>query len=241
MLASLCDVNNLMLNKYFTISLLVLFISFFVFEFTAIDLFIQDYFYNFETGQWLLDKNAVIPRVIFYDGVRALFILFIFGLLITLLFFRRYPLINNNKIGLLVVLLSCVLVPLFIGYLKSVTNIPCPTDLERYGGSFPYVTVLTDYPSTFQQSGNIKCYPAGHASGGFSLMSLFFLFSNGRKKKIALASAIVFGWTIGNYKMIIGDHFFSHTFITMVLSWLLISSLNYVVLRYSKNLKTSAD
>ena len=139
--------------------------------------------------------------MIFYDGVRALFIIFTLGLLIVLLFFRRYPLIDNNKNALLVVLLSCVLVPLFIGYLKSVTNIPCPTDLEHYGGSYPYVTMLSDYPSTFQQSGSIKCYPAGHASGGFALMSLFFLFSNGRKKKIALVSAILFGWTIGNYKM----------------------------------------
>jgi membrane-associated PAP2 superfamily phosphatase len=29
-------------------------------------------------------------------------------------------------------------------------------------------------------------------------------------------------WSMGTYKMLIGDHFLSHTIVTMLLSWLII-------------------
>jgi len=201
-------------------------VSFLIFELTSLDLLIQDYFYNFRDGKWILDKNAAIPKLIFYDGIKTLYILFMSSVLISLLFFRRHAIIQSYKKGLLVVLLSCITVPLFIGVLKATTNIPCPKDISHYGGDYPYVTVLSDYPAAFQQPKNIKCYPAGHASGGFALMSLFFLFVRKKVKKTALIAAIAIGWIIGSYKMIIGDHFFSHTLITMCLSWLQILLIN---------------
>ena len=33
---------------------------------------------------------------------------------------------------------------------------------------------------------------------------------------------MLIGWSMGTYKMLIGDHFLSHTVITMILAWLLI-------------------
>lgn len=221
------------MNNNIWLGLFALLISLLVFNFTPIDIIIQDNFYNFETHRWVLDKSAEIPKLIFYNGVKKIYILFIIGLLVSLIFLRQQPIIIHHKKGLLIVLLSCLFVPLLIGVLKAVTNIPCPKDIERYNGNYPYVTVLSEYPSTFQQTDRIKCYPAGHASGGFALMSLIFLFSSKRKKIIALVSAIALGWLVGIYKMIIGDHFFSHTFTTMILSWLLILNINYVVGNFS--------
>lgn len=216
--------------------MILLLLSFLLFEFTPLDIIIQDYFYNFNTHQWILDKNAVLPKLIFYDGIKKLYILFVIAVLISLLFFRWHPIIMHYKKGLVIVLVSCLTVPLFIGLLKATTNVPCPTDIKRYGGNYPYVTVLSKYPDTFHQTENIRCYPAGHASGGFALMSLFFLFTSRRNKKIALISTLAIGWTIGNYKMIIGDHFFSHTLITMIISWLMIL-LIVKISRYFNSLK----
>lgn len=228
-----------MLTKSVWGILLLLLTSFFFFEFSPIDIAIQDYFYNFSSHQWIVDKNSAIPKLIFYDGIKKVYILFVIGVLISLLFFRQSPVIIKLKKGLFVVLLSCIAIPLFIGLLKAITNVPCPKDIDHYGGNYPYVTVLSKYPSTFQQTKSIKCYPAGHASGGFALMSLFFLFSGRKRKIIALFSAIIIGWTIGSYKMIIGDHFFSHTWITMILSWLLILLINHGVHKF--NLPTFKD
>ncbi|KAB7890023.1 PAP2 family protein, partial [Poseidonibacter ostreae] len=38
----------------------------------------------------------------------------------------------------------------------------------------------------------------------------------------ALSFALTVGWSMGTYKMLIGDHFLSHTIITMLIAWLLV-------------------
>jgi len=62
-------------------------------------------------------------------------------------------------------------------------------------------------------------------------LSLFFLFKSKRNKKIAIISAICIGWSMGLYKMMVGDHFLSHTIITMVLAWLIILIIAKFTLR----------
>ncbi len=78
-----------------------------------------------------------------------------------------------------------------------------------------------------------KCYPAGHASGGFALMSLFFLFKEQKNRFIALGIAVAIGWSMGVYKMLIGDHYMSHTVITMMLSWVSVLIIRKTMLRHS--------
>ena len=50
----------------------------------------------------------------------------------------------------------------------------------------------------------------------------FFLFKSQRIEKKSIIFALLVGWSMGLYKMFVGDHFLSHTIITMVLSWLII-------------------
>jgi membrane-associated PAP2 superfamily phosphatase len=76
---------------------------------------------------------------------------------------------------------------------------------------------------------HISCWPAGHASGGFALLSLFFLFKSRRNKIFALIFGLSVGWMMGLYKMLIGDHFLSHTIITMILAWLIILVIAKIV------------
>jgi len=215
-----------MIKQLILITLLLLF-TILLFEWTAIDIALQDYFYHFETQQWLIDKDNQILRLIFYDGIKKVFILFVFFVLIALLFFRKTKIVQEYKQGLLIVLLSCLIVPLVVSGLKASTNIPCPKDINHYNGKYPYVTVFSSYPKDFQQQGKIKCFPAGHASGGFALLSLVFLFKRKRNKIIALISVMILSLSIGTYKMLIGDHFISHTLVTMLLAWLLILLIRY--------------
>ncbi len=210
------------MTKNIIFTIVILLVSFFFFEFSRVDIAVQDYFYLFHDKHWVLDRNEATAKLIFYDGIKIVFILFVLSTLLALIFFRHTFIVKKYKRGLVIVFLSCISVPLLVGSLKATTNVPCPKNIERYGGDYPYVTVLSEYPETFQQQENIKCYPAGHASGGFALMSLFFLFTLRKNRQIALATAATIGWSIGAYKMLIGDHFLSHTFISMVLAWLII-------------------
>lgn len=226
------------MTKQIVITSIILLCSIILFEFSNIDLWLQDTFYNFELKQWVLDRDYRITKFIFYDGIKKVLVLFILVMLSGLLFFRKSQLIQANKQGLVIVCLSALMVPLVIGALQVITNTPCPRDITHYGGRYPYVTVLEKYPQSFKQTEKMKCYPAGHASGGFALLALFFLFKNRKKRIIALSFAMVVGWSMGAYKMLIGDHFLSHTIVTMLLAWLIILIIAKSVRRYfnSKNI-----
>jgi len=211
-----------------------------LFEYSNIDIWLQDTVYNFESSKWILDRDDKLSKLIFYDGIKKVIIAFILMVFFSTLLFRKSQFVQNYKEGISIVLLSAILVPLTVGALKATTNIPCPSNLEHYGGTYPHITLSTPYPQDFYQAENIRCYPAGHASGGFALLSLVFLFKNKRNKLIAAVSALAIGWSMGIYKMLIGDHFLSHTFVTMMLAWLIIliiaKSVRKVTDKYKKPL-----
>lgn len=215
-------------NKQLLISILCLIGIIALFELTDLDWYVQDYFYNFTTKQWLIDRNEVFLELLLYSGMKKVLIVFAAGIIVSLIFLRKKSFVQEYKKGLLVVVLSAILIPAIVGFLKDISNTPCPKNIERYNGSYPNVKVFEYYPESFQQEFKIRCWPAGHASGGFALLSLFFLFKTPKNKKRALVFALFIGWNMGFYKMFIGDHFLSHTIITMLLAWVIILMINNI-------------
>ena len=216
-------------KRHIILTGILLLLSVLFFGLSDFDKTIQDYFFNPLSHSWLLDGDVEPYHFIFYSGIKKLLILIAVSFLVALLFFRKTTLVQNYKKGILIVILSSIFVPVTVGGLKKTTNMPCPKNEIHYGGEYPRTTVWQSYPPKYASMEKIACWPAGHASGGFALMSLFFLFKRRRNKYIALFSALVIGWSMGSYKMIIGDHFFSHTWITMVLAWLIILIISFFV------------
>jgi len=210
------------MNRQIVLVFFTLLATVVLFEYSHLDLAVQDYFYNFELSQWIINRDNALLKLFLYDGIKKLFIIFVLALSVALILFRETSIMRRYRRGFIIVLLSSITVPLSVGVLKAVTHIPCPKNIQQYGGSYPHITLFKHYPQNFQQSQNIQCYPAGHASGGFALMSLFFLFKKRKHRIIALVSSITTGWVTGGYKMLIGDHFLSHTLVTMLLAWLII-------------------
>ena len=202
------------------ITSIILLASVVLFEYVNIDIFIEDYFYNFELKQWVLDRDSPITKFIFYDGIKLVLIVAILLMITGLLFFRKTQLIQTYQKGLVILVLSAILVPTSVATLKSITNIPCPKNIKHYGGTYPHVTLLKKYPQGFDHQQNIKCFPAAHASGGFGFLALIFLFNSRRNKIIAAFLVLSISWGMGTYKMLIGDHFLSHTVVSMILAWL---------------------
>jgi len=186
------------------------------------DVLVQEFLYNADTQQWLLERNLQPYRFIFYDGIKGVLILFAVLVLGTVVFGRKRPWVQKRKRGLWIIVLSALIVPATVSLLKKETNMPCPRHTVHFGGVYPSVSVWEHYPKSFKQPSPIRCWPAGHASGGFALLSLFFLFRSRKNRTKAVLFALGTGWIMGGYKMLIGDHYLSHTVITMLLSWLLI-------------------
>ena len=139
----------------------------------------------------------------------------------SLVFLRRFSWVKDNSKGLLIVVLSSIIVPLTVGALKDTTNMPCPNQLVEYGGSYTHIGLFEQLTEQ-QQRPATRCYPAGHASGGFALLSLLFLFRTKKSRNNALIGVMLLGWSTATYKMAIGDHFLGHSVVTMILAWLII-------------------
>lgn len=209
-------------TRSIVLTLAALIIAILFFGLSGTDVWIQRHFYDSTTHTWRVDSHNEVLAFIFYDGIKRLLIIVgVVLLIITLIFWRR-PFFLFYRRGMMIVLLSSIVVPLVVGSLKALTNMPCPKSLEIFDGTYPHTCVWENYTAKECHLEQQKCWPAGHASGGFALLSLIFLLKSRRNKIIAGTVAMVIGWSMGSYKMVIGDHFLSHTTITMIVAWLLI-------------------
>ena len=108
------------LTKQIVITAILLIAVIALFQFTQLDIFVQNFFYNFESKVWLIDKNEPILKFFLYDGMKIFLILIAVTILFSLVFLRKNKLIQEYKKGLIIVLLSAIFVPLMIGSLKAV-------------------------------------------------------------------------------------------------------------------------
>ncbi|RUM75701.1 MAG: PAP2 family protein [Sulfurovum sp.] len=222
------------MNKQIVLTTVVLMFTVIFFGTSDIDIVVQDKFFDASTHHWIVDKTLEPYKFIFYDGIKKLLILFAVSILLALIFLRNNKTVIAYRKGLILIVLSAIFVPLIVGGLKKATNMPCPKNEIHYGGVYPSTKVWESYPPTFKKCHKICCFPAAHASGGFALLSLFFLFRKRRNKILALVGALTVGWSMGLYKMLIGDHFLSHTVISMILAWLIVLVLQKIVVQYTK-------
>ncbi|KAA0914081.1 PAP2 family lipid A phosphatase [Psychrobacter sp. ANT_WB68] len=200
------------------------------------DVRISELFYS--DGHWLLEKGAQPYRFLFYDGPKLLLILFgIYLLMISIWRYRQRPHSNANttvikpsllkptaalsgrEIGYL--LLVIIVVPTIIATLKSVTHVSCPNHLYLFNGDLPYLSIWQNIVAKT----DAKCFPAAHASAGFALYGLAYLPTLQRYRMRIFIIVTALGWIMGLYKMAFGDHFFSHTLVSMLLAWSLACGL----------------
>jgi membrane-associated PAP2 superfamily phosphatase len=223
------------INKQIIVFSMLIVFTILLFNFTDLDVLIQDYFYNFDTQAWLIDENNAILRIIFYSGFKNTFKICaaIMIIVVICLFTNKFSKLNSYKKGLLILFFSCLLVPC-LAEIKHRTNMPCPFQVEHYGGKVPEIKLFERFPKDLVMKSRLRCYPAGHATMGFSLMALYFLFKKQRNKNLGLIAGITLGVLTGGYKMLIGDHFLSHTLVTMFAAWLIILIVVKLVNKYVK-------
>lgn len=100
---------------------------------------------------------------------------------------------------------------------KETTNRHCPWDHTRYDGPVPYSRLFEPPPAECKPG---KCFPAGHAAGGFSLMGLYFVFYRRRPLALAgLAIGLGLGTLFSFGQVARGAHFVSHNLWTAAICW----------------------
>lgn len=204
------------------------------FEHSPFDIRISEIFYTNE--HWLLEKSAQPYAFIFYDLPKLLLILLGIYLITTLtwrywqsrysdikiakpLFSMPITALPNRELGYLLV--TIIMVPTVIATLKNFTHVSCPNNLSLFDGSLSYLSLWQNIVAMTPA----KCFPAAHASAGFSLYGLALLPTLRPQRYKVFAMVTILGWTMGLYKMSLGDHFFSHTLVSMLLSLTIVCAL----------------
>lgn len=99
--------------------------------------------------------------------------------------------------------------PLVIGVLKATSAHSCPWDLVEYGGKSLSYVLMGTVPVG---AGLGHCFPGGHASSGFAVMALFFLFYPERPRWALLCwfAGVSLGMLMGFGQIMRGAHFLTH-------------------------------
>ena len=205
------------------------------FQISNADIALQDHLYDFENSQWLVDRNAWWPTFLFHKLPKWLIIAFAVSLLVRLFVVPRWktpawlrPVPAREA---WVVLLCMGLTPAIVAIGKKYTNVFCPWDIERYGGSQPYVKTWSPYDPAHPPNGCGQCWPAGHASGGYALVALATLATTRRGRVFGTLGGVVMGNIMGGYQMLKGAHYTSDTLVTMLLAWIIHLVLRRCLLR----------
>lgn len=104
-----------------------------------------------------------------------------------------------------------------VATLKRLSASSCPWDLSMFGGFARYASHWSGLPD----GGSGHCFPAGHASTGFSFIGGYFVF-RGTSPRIArtwLMVSIGAGLLLGIAQQLRGAHFMSHTLWTGFICW----------------------
>ena len=107
---------------------------------------------------------------------------------------------------------------LSVSALKATSNMDCPWDVQGLGGERPHLTLYDARPHDLPHG---RCFPAGHASGGYAWVALYFAFLmiRPRWRWRGLATGLGVGLTYGIAQQLRGAHFLSHDLWSVFLVW----------------------
>ncbi|MEK6733513.1 MAG: phosphatase PAP2 family protein, partial [Pseudomonadota bacterium] len=126
---------------------------------------------------------------------------------------------------LLFLISALIFIPLIVASLKHYSHVHCPHNIYEFGGGVMHVSPLDIFKEGVFFANTGKCFPAGHASGGFALISLYFVLAHSRLKFLALFGGLSLGSIMGLYQISKGVHYLSDTIATAAISYLVCITL----------------
>lgn len=218
------DKKSLLLSSANIVTALV-FVSVII-EITGLDQALADFIYQWEGSQWQL-KNEWFTAVFIHKGGKYFSIAMLLAIVILLLLSYISKVLAAWKYRLKYLLLATILGSLVVSVGKVITNISCPWDFSRYGGTQEYLPLIEQL---WVRNGN-QCFPAGHASAGFVWVALYFVGRHSQSlwRWPALFFALSLGIVFGISQQLRGAHFLSHDIWSFGICWM-VSLICYEVM-----------
>ena len=184
---------------------------------TDVDVAISNHFFDFAVGVWP-QASAWWSDTLIHSGGRVLVMGYVLSVLSLLLLatFRAASRPWARPAGYL--LSSIALILMTTGAMKHLSNVPCPFQVDLYGGNWPFVPFFATRSYVLD---GVGCFPGGHSGGGFSFIAVYFALRE-RYPGAALA-ALAGGLAIGSLfafgQLVRGQHFVSHDLASAAIAW----------------------
>lgn len=198
------------------------------FEYSGLDVWWVSLFYDADKQLWPFGNHWLFEDLLHSGGQLLDKVFALICLLSFIVINLKKELIQYRKIFLYFLLASAA-GPVLIGIIKDMTHIYSPWDLQLFNGVQPYIRLFDPVPAD-ALVGN--AFPAGHASGGYCFLSLYFVFLRFRSsyRIYGLIFSLGLGLLFGMAQQVRGAHFPSHDMATIFICWY--SSLTLYFLFY---------
>ncbi|WP_373974333.1 phosphatase PAP2 family protein [Chitinibacter sp. SCUT-21] len=172
-------------------------------------------------------KNHFFLDAVMHTGLKSALWFIPITLLSALIWSRFASDFVVHRRRIIWMLLGLLLSTALIQVMKRHSIHACPWDLQLFGGQAPLLPLLGRLPLGVSPG---RCFPGGHASGGFALLVFYFALRDDARKYawIGFAIAIGLGFAMGWSQMMRGAHFLSHNLWTLWWVWIILVLL-YIV------------
>lgn len=173
-------------------------------------------------------RHSFMLEGLLHDGMKFMAVAAALGVLLGWQLSFVVPALAGRRRQLLWTLAGMALSTGVVSLLKHHSGLHCPWDLAEFGGYAPFHGLLDRLP---QATAPGRCFPGGHASGGYALMALYFGFrrTDPAPARAALAAALVAGTAMGWAQVMRGAHFPSHNLWSAWIAWTLLAVLYHLV------------
>lgn len=205
--------------KHLAIPLLILIGLFLLLDYTGLDLWFSDLFYVPSQGGWKYKHSWWAELVIHRGGRYMIVSIAVVCVILIIESYSEGSIFIQYRRAALYLMLCIGLSTGIVAFGKMSINRHCPWDYSRYGGSVAYTTFFTPSAANAPRGHG---FPAGHASGGFSLVALYFIFNdyNPRWAKASIILALGVGSLFTFGQLVRGAHFISHSICSLMICWL---------------------
>ncbi len=183
----------------------------------ALDWRIAHAVYDWQGYRWLL-KHWFVTETLMHRVGRSASIAAWVGVVVAWAVAMRREAYAAWRAPLGYLALSVLLSTLAVSWVKSWSNMDCPWDIDGLGGVRPYLALFQARSTSLPHA---SCFPAGHASGGYAWMALYFFFmmTKPQWRRYGLAVGVIAGMVFGIGQQLRGAHFLSHDVWTAAICW----------------------
>jgi membrane-associated PAP2 superfamily phosphatase len=202
-------------------------------DMTTIDSAISDRFFDPAAGVFPLRHNGPL-EVLGHQWSKELIVAVTICAIGVYFLSFVHPALAPHRRLLLFLSLALTLAPLSVVLLKLSSACHCPWSVQEYGGFAPHLSVFDAAPPGMPAG---HCFPSGHASGGFALLSFYFAgrtLGNRRLARAGLWGGLAAGIAFGMVRVAQGAHFLSHNLWSALVCWLVILALYVAVMGMPK-------